>query len=311
MKNNSIKAVCLILITVLLMTSLTACIRLGSFSQPSVERRTGGDSRESKESGKSKESKTSTESDTGTDTGKTSANPQKVRFVNYDNGLFRAKIPEGWEVRVLETSDYIHYTFQIYDPKNPKLCVYFNMKTEGYMSSEEEYNWYTSIYPDTIFTGIPWLDPATTEYFFSVFNQAMDVNNTENFTFPTLSDLKMIESFGTDQMGAETIRAKAVSADGTNVEGIFYCSIMPFNMYYVTFYNVYSTMFVTAPEGELGNWIEVLSKTLGSIEFTDKFTSELNKELAAQGEAAREIDQICSDMTEIINRAWEERTRDW
>lgn len=227
-----------------------------------------------------------------------------VTYVKYDNSLFTAEIPKGWVVNVLETSDYIHYTFQIYNPDNPSVRLFFNMKTEGYFSSVKDRNYYNSIYPNSYFSDMPAVEPNTTEAFYKVFSQTMQANNTNNFKFMLINNLKQVASLGKDALGAETIRATFTDGNGKKMEGVFYCAIMPVWLYYITLLNVYQSVYMTAPEGELTNWIGVLDHILGSIQFTQTFVKNYNDEEAFQGRASAQIASICSQMNDIVMSGW-------
>ena len=130
-------------------------------------------------------------------------------------------------------------------------------------------------------------------------------SNSEYFTAPEIADFNVITSFGVDAAGGEMVRATCINEKGEKVDGIYYCNIVPVSLYFVTGLIVYSTIFMTAPDGELPNWIGVLDKVMGSIEFTDTFKAEYKKEVEFQGAVMQEISQICSDITDIIIEAWE------
>lgn len=246
-----------------------------------------------------------------TDTGKKfnirQSENAKITYEKYDNGLFTAEIPKGWVVNVLELSDYIHYTFQIYDPNNPSVRIFFNMKTEGYFATKADRDFYVSWYPTSELAKMPAVEPNTTEAFYKVFCEAMAPNNTANFKFMQLNNFTKVASLGTDALGAETIRATFTEGSGKKMEGIFYCAIMPVWLYYITLLNVYQAVYMVAPENELNNWIPVFDHTLGSIRFTDTFIRNYNDEEAFQGRAAAQIGQICSQMTDIVISGWEAR----
>lgn len=230
-----------------------------------------------------------------------------ITYVKYDNGLFTAEIPKGWVVNVLELSDYIHYTFQIYDPKNPNVRLFFNMKTEGYFATKKDRDFFVSVYPTSEIAKMPAVEPNTTEAFYKVFCEAMAPNNTANFKFMQLNNFQKVQSLGTDPLGAETIRATFTEGGGQKMEGVFYCAIMPVWLYYITLLNVYQAVYMVAPENELNNWIPVFDHTLGSIRFTETFIRNYNDEEAFQGRSAAQIGQICSQMTDIVISGWESR----
>jgi len=230
----------------------------------------------------------------------------KVTYEKYDNGLFSAEIPKGWVVSVHDLCDYIHYTFQIYDPKNPDLRILFNMKTEDYWASKKDHDMFATYYPGTATANMPWVDPQTTEVFFPVFFDYLQ--DTTNFKYRRTTNFTKIESLGRDVLGGEIIHATSVNAEGGKVEGVYACTIVPINLYYATALYVYNTYYMTAPEGELSNWIGVLEHTFSSIEFSKTFQRQLSQELTTISQATVEIGKICSQTTDIVNSGWESRS---
>ncbi|MBO4670159.1 MAG: hypothetical protein J5648_09380 [Lachnospiraceae bacterium] len=229
----------------------------------------------------------------------------QVTYVKYDNGLFSAQVPKGWVVETHDKSDYIHYTFQIYDPQNPNLRIVYNMQTSDYWATKADYDFYHNLYPTSILCQNPWLEEQSTMGILPAFFKAVIDGNY--FTFRRLSGFEKIETLGKDPFGGEIIHATALDPDGKKVEGIFGCSFQILNMYYVNFANVYGMVMMTAPEGELSNWIEVFEHVYGSIEYSQFYQTELNKQLIASGQATREIARICSQTTDIVISGWESR----
>ena len=56
----------------------------------------------------------------------TKVETKMIKYTDFDNGLIKMKLPEGWKVDVL--GDYIHYTIKAYDPTNPTYQFFFNFK---------------------------------------------------------------------------------------------------------------------------------------------------------------------------------------
>ena len=57
------------------------------------------------------------------------AETKSIKFTDFDNGLIKMKVPDGWKVDVL--GDYIHYTVKAYNPQKPIYQFYFNGQTLG------------------------------------------------------------------------------------------------------------------------------------------------------------------------------------
>ena len=94
-----------------------------------------------------------------------------IKYTDFDNGLVKMKIPEGWKVDVL--GDYIHYTIKAYDPQRPTYQFFFNMKTEGYNKSQEAKAFQQKYYPDSLFAKTSVIEGKNTEGFYKIFNDLL------------------------------------------------------------------------------------------------------------------------------------------
>lgn len=181
-----------------------------------------------------------------------------VEFEDFDNGLISIKIPKGWKVDTI--GDYIHYTLKVYNPENPTYQFFLNMKTEGYNKSQDSKNFYQRYYPNQIFAQNPIIEEETTEGFYKIFNELGPLNNTASFTFPTLSNFKLIENLGSATMGGDLLRASFTDENGKEGEGIFTAYVYDAGSYYMSEnimsgkqidtypLSVYNTIFITAPK---------------------------------------------------------------
>ena len=77
----------------------------------------------------------------------------------------------------------------------------------------------------------------------------------------------------------------------------------------MTFVNVYNTVFITAPEGELQNCVEALSYTVGSITFSEKFIDYYKDECRDLQEDPYDVDNICTDVQRVMLKGWENREK--
>ena len=233
---------------------------------------------------------------------------KKINLVNYSdpNGYFKMKIPEGFTVSVYP-GDLIHYTFIVTDPNNPQYCIFFNMKTEGYLKTEAERQWYKSMYPDTPFAKLPALDPPTTEYFYQVFTQSFALSNVQGFTFPVMNGFEMIEKIGTNMTGGDVIRGTFTDSMGRKTDGLFSASMYPVSLYYVTAYYVYDTMYITAPENEFIEWEGPLMECISSIQFTQKFVDGFYGQEEILARSIKANSQIYNSISDTITKGWNER----
>lgn len=242
---------------------------------------------------------------------------KSLKYVEYNNGLVKLKVPEGWKVDVI--GDYIHYTVKAYDPNNPTYQFFFNLKTEGYNKSEAAKAWQKKFYPNEIFAKNPVISTKDTEGFYKIFNELGPLNNTSTFTFPTITDFTVVEKLGKGLVGGDVLRATFKDKDGNDAEGLFSSYVYDVGPHYVSedffsakqvdiqYLSVYDTMFLTAPKDEFINWEEPLSIIASSLEFTDKFLSGFNSEQDAVMKNFQNVRNICNQITDGIMDSWEKR----
>ena len=242
-----------------------------------------------------------------------------IKYTDFDNGLIKMKIPEGWKVDVL--GDYIHYTVKVYDPNRPTYQFFFNLKTEGYNKSEDAKAFQQKYYPNDIFAKNPVIADKTTEGFYKIFNELGTLNNTSSFTFPTLTDFTVVENLGTGLLGGDILRATFKDADGKEAEGLFTAYVYDAGPYYVNenimsgkqidiyYLSVYDAIFITAPKDELIEWEDTLNTVASSLEFTDTFMSGFNMQQDAVMQNFQNVRSICNQITAGIMDSWEKRSK--
>ena len=242
---------------------------------------------------------------------------KQIKFTDFDNGLVKLKIPEGWKVDVL--GDYIHYTIKAYNPENETYQFFINLKTEGYNKSQDAKNWQQKYYPDSMFAKTSVIEEKTTLGFYKIFNDLGPLNNTSAFTFPTLTNFTVIENFGTGALGGDLLRAEFTDANGKEGEGIFTAYVFDAGPYYVNenimsgkkidiyFLTVYDAIFISAPKGELINWEDTLNQIASSLEFTDSFLTGYNNAQNAVMSTFENIRSIGNQISNGIMDSWEKR----
>ena len=242
-----------------------------------------------------------------------------IKYTDFDNGLIKMKIPEGWKVDVL--GDYIHYTVKVYDSNRPTYQFFFNLKTEGYNKSEDAKAFQQKYYPNDIFAKNPVIADKTTEGFYKIFNELGPLNNTSSFTFPTLTDFTVVENLGTGLLGGDILRATFKDAEGKEAEGLFTAYVYDAGPYYVNenimsgkqidiyYLSVYDAIFITAPKDELIEWEDTLNTVASSLEFTDTFMSGFNMQQDAVMQTFQNVRSICNQITAGIMDSWEKRSK--
>ncbi len=245
----------------------------------------------------------------------------EIKFTDFDNGLVKLKIPEGWKVDTI--GDYIHYTIKAYNPEKPIYQFFINLKTEGYNKSEDAKRWQQKYYPDSMFAKTSVIEDKTTEGFYKIFNDLGTLNNTSTFTFPVLSDFTVIEKLGTGVVGGDLLRASFKDSSGNEGEGIFTAYVYDAGTYYVPeniisgkqidiyYLNVYDAIFISAPKDELINWEESLNTIASSLEFTDSFISGFNQEQDAVMKNFQSIRSIGNQISDGIMDSWEKRSNSY
>ena len=243
---------------------------------------------------------------------------KSLKYVEYNNGLVKLKVPEGWKVDVI--GDYIHYTVKAYDPNNPTYQFFFNLKTEGYNKSEAAKAWQKKFYSNEIFAKNPVISTKDTEGFYKIFNELGPLNNTSTFTFPTITDFTVVEKLGKGLVGGDVLRATFKDQDGNDAEGLFSAYVYDVGPHYVSedflsakqvdiqYLNVYDTIFITAPKDEFINYQDVLNTVASSLEFSETFLNGFNKQQDAVMKNFQNIRSICNQITDGIMDSWEKRS---
>ncbi len=232
---------------------------------------------------------------------------RNVGFDSYDNGIVSMKIPRGWVVTVHPAADFIHYTFKVENPQNTNYRIYFNMKAEGFLSSETERAWYASMYPTSPYAIFPAINPQTTEQYFNIYSEAGRLSNAGNYVAPIINDFTPVETLGRNVTGGEIIRAYYTDENGSIVDGVFTATITPVSLYYATSLNVYNAMFFTAPDGELTEWEDVLNYCIGTISFSDDFVNSYYAQEQILAQTSADIARIANETSDIITSGWRNR----
>ena len=207
---------------------------------------------------------------------KVTADPNSVTYTKYDNGLIAMDIPTGWVVEVHDKADYKHYTLQVYDPKNPDLRLFYNIKYECF-ASKEDHDIYTSVYPKGELADLMWVDEYTPEAFFDALYKSE--KDTGVFKWRRTSNFKRIEVAGKEAvLGGDIVRATSVNAEGGKVEGLYSAYFQRVSLYYLYMLTVYQNYAITAPEGYLDAWTPVFTKIYSSMEFSEEMQKKLKEE---------------------------------
>jgi len=250
----------------------------------------------------------------------------KIEYEKYDNGLVSLNIPKGWKV-VVAPFDYIHYSFKVYNPEDPNYMFLFGMKLEGFNKSQAAKNWQKTYYPSNIFAQLPVIDPQTTEAFYKIWNETaayVNANDAKSEYLPKFNDFNIIENLGKNEIGGDILRATYKNGDKT-IQGLFTASVMSAGNYYVNSnvfnltspkidvwpLNVYNIIFMNTPDEEFTNWQSILDNCLATMEFSQTFISEFNKEEANIMRTIQANQKIYDSISDMIMDSWEKRNNSY
>lgn len=234
---------------------------------------------------------------------------KSIEYEEFDNGYVKMDIPKGWKFVAHPQADTVHYTFQVVNPENKDYQIYFGMKSEGFLSTEKERQWYASLYQTSPLAQYPAIDPQNTEGFFRVFSQASAVDGpvVGDFVFPTINDFTVLETLGNAPVGGDIVRGSYKNDNGDPIEGIFTATPKKVSLYYVNAVSVYNIVFFTAPADELVNWIDVLNHCVSTITFSDSFVQAFYNQEKGIAQSSAEIARINNETSNIITQGWANR----
>ena len=250
-----------------------------------------------------------------------------IEYETFDNDLISLKIPKGWKVEV-PSVDYIHYTFKVYNPNNSDYMMIFMMKLEGFNKSEAARNWQKKYYPNQVFAKLPVINPQTTESFYNVWNETAEFVNTNNVKFeylPKLNEFSVIDNLGTNVIGGDILRATYKNSNNDLIQGLFTASVKDAGSYYVNSnifnmfsekidvwtLNVYNIILMTAPDSEFINWQSILDNCLSTLEFSDTFVNEFNKEESNILSTIQANQKVYNEISDMIMDSWEKRNNSY
>lgn len=251
----------------------------------------------------------------------------KITFDSYDNGLVSLKIPKGWQVEVAPT-DYIHYSFKVYNPNNKNYMFLFGLKQEGFLKSEKARSTYAGLYPDAVFSKLAAIDPQTTEAFYKVWNTNAKLSNETELKsayFPYLNEFTLIENLGATPLGGDIIRANFKNGSGELMQGLFTATVKSIGTYMINTdmwnlfsdkvdvspLNVYNIVLMVTPDEDFNNWQKILDYSLSTITFSDKFVNGFNSQEANLVATIQANQKVYDQISDMIMDSWEKRNNSY
>ncbi len=252
---------------------------------------------------------------------------KKITYDDYDNGLVSLKIPHGWKVEVAPT-DYIHYSFKVYNPENKDYMFLFGLKQEGFLKSEKARSTYAKYYPNAMFSKLAAINPQTTESFYKVWNKNVKYSNKSELKteyFPYLNEFKVIEKLGKTDIGGDILRANFKNSDGDLMQGLFTATVKSVGKYYISTnifnlnaakvdvspLNVYNIILMSTPDEDFVNWQPIMDSCISSITFSDKFVKGFNKEESTLVSTIKANQKIYDSISDMIMDSWNKRNNSY
>ena len=250
-----------------------------------------------------------------------------IQYEDFNNGLISLKIPKGWKVEVAAL-DYIHYTFKVYNPKNPNYMLLFGLKQEGNLKTEKARSVYAKYYPDSPFAKLAAIDPQTTEGYYKIWNDQAKYINTVDLSYeymPYYNDFKVLQNLGSTALGGDILRATYKDNKGNLNQGLFTANVKSIGTYYinenifnlmsakvdVSPLNTYNIITMTAPDEEFNNWQPILDYCLGTLKFSDKFLNGFNQEEQTLVNSIKSNAKIYNEISDGIMDSWEKRNNSY
>lgn len=217
---------------------------------------------------------------------------QSVAFEPYSepNGLFTMQLPAGWKVET--GGDYIGYTINAYDPNRSERGVYLMLSGAGYGSQE------AASIMQSYGADLPTLPNATTQGFFTDWLAGLGC---------TVSVLERLGASETE----DVLHVQTTFPGGVQAEGLYSAAVGQLSYNYgvdLSMTMATGIIMLNAAPGELNDWLPVLEKTLGSIQFSNGFMQQRNAQWQQVMGTSAYIAQTYNEISEMTMSAWENRS---
>ena len=227
--------------------------------------------------------------------------PTEAASVQYEQytspaGDFTMMIPQGWKV-IFEPSDYIHQYFVAYDPQNPCRRIVMQLLSEGVYDEYSQsvmsfYGIYAPIYSDLSTTG-----------FFQAFGT--EENAPHLVPESVFYNFAPIENLGPGPYGGDLILGTCNAADGTLMEMLCTADLQTFFLASdVTGVYVHMMIELTAKAEEFPEWEPVLAYCSGTVNYTQEFIDERNRQWQQVQNAISESIRIGEEIADMISEAY-------
>ena len=238
-------------------------------------------------------------------------------LVPYSCTEFSMNIPEGWTVEAAPAAAGMFHAIRVYDPACPVNQILFQIKMQPLFQSEDARALMAVNFPDM--QRCPVLYDVSTEGFFSIFSDYAASFELEpamgTFRMPDIQNFVVQESFaGNGQMSSVAVSSNVIRAtftqNGAEGEGMFSVELVPFAIESgFGYYMAYNIVAITAEKDSFQNWEDMLSRSLGSIDYSQEFVSYAMSQSDQTVATSQQLSQAASEMSDSIMSSWENRNK--
>ncbi|MBO4407156.1 MAG: hypothetical protein J5849_05595, partial [Clostridia bacterium] len=255
-----------------------------------------------------------------------------LNTVKVSNEVFSMEVPENW---ILTThKQFSDFGVYLYDPEVPERKIFFYCKMEYFNKSQAEKDYYANLAAiagvksfaadiDGYLTSasVPVLNPATTEQFYKVypeFIQLLYQIQGYTYVYPDLNAVQVLERYRSSapvtptSMDNSILRISFTADSGKTCQGLVGGEVSNKLTYMqgsvdLGNYCVYDVMGITAPEEEFAELEPVLLRCLTSFDLTSGYVQKTQQNVADQTDAILAAGRNMQAAYDSYNAAWSNR----
>lgn len=255
---------------------------------------------------------------------------ETLHEVNYGD-LFTIQIPESWQLSAGGTEMFLW--LRAYDPAEPTLQVYATLKTGYFLKNQSAKQFYQNAYQMTgnkLLYGetaaLQVLEPATLEHFYQNYMEYISIiaewePTFAGFEYPQIDQFETMESMPVNNelssiaLDNQMIRGSFVETlSRQKGEGMFGGTVVDLISmmdpgYDCGFDTIYNLTAITAPYGMLGEYEELLTQIIRSVNYTDTYVTQVMQAQQITMENARQVAAMTAESSRIITDGWNARQK--
>ena len=236
-----------------------------------------------------------------------------LELVPYSCADFSMSIPEGWTVEAATSNAGMFHALRAYDPACSVNQILYILKTEPLFVDDflrDSFSYY-----DRIYASCPVMPEESVAGYFTVLPQhlaalAASESFYSDLHFPQYENFTVMETFdATGSLGgtAGVLRVE-FTQDGIEAEGMCSAELVPFPIPGLGgYYMAYSTTIISAEKGMFQNWEDILTRSLGSLDYSSSYTSSAMAQSDAAVQQSQQLSQSANEMQDAIMSSWESR----